>query len=70
MVLLGLALFLHPRCFCLAYHYFLSTYYFIAKYIIAINLKICVILYRKKPQEGAIKMHGLASHFVYVATIV
>ena len=23
--------FLHPRCFCLAYHCFLSTYYFIAK---------------------------------------
>ena len=47
-------------------------YYFIAKYIIIIvtNLKICVILYRKKLQEGTIKMHGLASHFVYVATIV
>ena len=24
----------------------------------------------KKLQEGTIKMHGLASHFVYVATIV
>ena len=23
LLLLGLALFLHPRCFCLAYHYFL-----------------------------------------------
>ena len=47
-------------------------YYFIAKYIIIIvtNLKICVILYRKKLQEGTNKMHGLASHFVYVATIV
>ena len=62
-------LFLHPRCFCLAYHCFLSTNYFIAKYIIIIatNLKICV---RKKLQEGTIKMHGLTSYFVCVATIV
>ena len=61
---------LHPRCFCLVYHCFLSTYYCIAKCIIATNLKICVILYRKKSQEGTIKIHGVASHFVYVATIV
>ena len=25
LLLIGLALFLHPRCFCLAYHYFLET---------------------------------------------
>ena len=49
---------------------FVNSYYFIAKYIIATNLTINLCYFRKKPQEGTIKMHGLASHFVYVATIV
>ena len=26
LLLIGLALFLHPGCFCLAYHYFLEVY--------------------------------------------
>ena len=25
LLLIGLALFLHPRCFCLAYHYFFGS---------------------------------------------
>ena len=27
LLLIGLALFLHPGCFCLAYHYFFGSYY-------------------------------------------